>query len=625
MSEQDFQAAQQKNLKQGMRGGAEQSAGAGAGRQSESARPGPVATARPGRQDNRPAWMTQVGQGTPQPAAAPSQHRNPNDFCPPASRPQTVEKEARKVVAWPDGLKRYVERNFEQCKTDEQKVYVQSKLKPFITNAVNKGTLNYVDWDKTPTILEEERSVSRGEKRSRGNDLESAYCLNIKAYLEATPGHTIKLSQIKLTVPMPKKLQGKKKLKLKGMLESSSVPFVISGSGGGMEVGLPGGKRAYEGGGESAGKKRRRVASPSRSQSSGRVSDFSNLKRTRRALIVADAAELSKRRARAGRFTTGAGNSESRSVSRSQGRAAMKQNRKIVRMLRNIAQSGGDVDWDLAIVRGSCENLEKDYFRLTSQPDPATVRPERVLREAVEAVRKKWEKKTVSYEWANNQLKAIRQDITVQHIRNNFVVQVYEMHTRICLENEDIMEVNQCLTKVFELYKEGHSTGNCDEFTAYRILYLVYTNEKYSEGAADLILMMPGLLSEVGSSVSVRHAMAVQEAVSTDSFRDFFVLHENAPNMNCNFTNFLVDCMRWKGLRTLSKSFRHPSLVPIAFLVKVLGYKDEPECVQDLKSHRAVLKKENGPCFDAAASLPVYSKGFMFKVLDGDSVDDAPA
>ena len=54
---------------------------------------------------------------------------------------------------------------------------------------------------------------------------------------------------------MPKKLQGKKKLKLKGMLESSSVPVVISGSGGGMEAGLPGGKRAYEGGGSRLAKR----------------------------------------------------------------------------------------------------------------------------------------------------------------------------------------------------------------------------------------------------------------------------------------------------------------------------------------------------------------------------------
>ena len=39
---------------------------------------------------------------------------------------------------------------------------------------------------------------------------------------------------------------------------------------------------------------------------------------------------------------------------------------------------GDEAELDFT-VRGTCENLEKKYLRLTSAPDPATVRPERVL------------------------------------------------------------------------------------------------------------------------------------------------------------------------------------------------------------------------------------------------------
>ena len=32
-----------------------------------------------------------------------------------------------------------------------------------------------------------------------------------------------------------------------------------------------------------------------------------------------------------------------------------------------------DIDWDALTVKGTCQEIEKRYLRLTSAPDPATV------------------------------------------------------------------------------------------------------------------------------------------------------------------------------------------------------------------------------------------------------------
>jgi len=50
-------------------------------------------------------------------------------------------------------------------------------------------------------------------------------------------------------------------------------------------------------------------------------------------------------------------------------------------------------------VKGTCQTLEKPYFRLTSAPDPAEVRPEEVLEKSLKLMSKKWKERQNDYRY----------------------------------------------------------------------------------------------------------------------------------------------------------------------------------------------------------------------------------
>lgn len=120
------------------------------------------------------------------------------------------------------------------------------------------------------------------------------------------------------------------------------------------------------------------------------------------------------------------------------GAAAPAKKRKISAPLGFVNLGYGVVaDDDLPIgterIVGTSTALEKDYYRLTSAPDPAKIRPQHVLQQSLQHIKAKWRTQQ-DYEWCCKQLKSVRQDATIQHLRNEFVVDVYETHARIAIE-----------------------------------------------------------------------------------------------------------------------------------------------------------------------------------------------
>ncbi|KAF7823965.1 SAC3 family protein A isoform X1 [Senna tora] len=158
-----------------------------------------------------------------------------------------------------------------------------------------------------------------------------------------------------------------------------------------------------------------------------------------------------------------------------------------------------DIDWDALTVKGTCQEIEKRYLRLTSAPDPATVRPEEVLEKAILMVQNSQK----NYIYKCDQLKSIRKDLIVQRIRNQLTAKVYETHARLALEFEDLPEYNQVIFYICLQWKAYHLVNTyVTTPKGSRDLYLHgrLGNRSYEAFSNNYTLLLP-----LGSSFNIRN------------------------------------------------------------------------------------------------------------------------
>ncbi|CAJ0765440.1 24453_t:CDS:10 [Entrophospora sp. SA101] len=265
---------------------------------------------------------------------------------------------------------------------------------------------------------------------------------------------------------------------------------------------------------------------------------------------------------------------------------------------------------------GTCQQLEKQYLRLTSAPDPSTVRPLRVLKKTIEVLKNKWAEEK-NYTYICDQFKSLRQDLTVQHIQDEFTVEVYEIHARIALEKGDVGEYNQCQTQLKELYRLN-IPGQMIEFMAYRLLYFVYTRNR-----SDINALIAELTDEMKENKAIKHALDVRSALATSNYHKFFDLYSKAPNMGVYLMNLFVERERIAALKILCKSFR-PNL-DLEFIRSELAFENIEECIKFLSDHNAsqyIISNSTLETKGAQKPIDACSKKFEKTINNGNPINN---
>mmetsp|Transcript_5008 Transcript_5008/g.8800 ORF Transcript_5008/g.8800 Transcript_5008/m.8800 type:complete len:436 (-) Transcript_5008:63-1370(-) len=288
---------------------------------------------------------------------------------------------------------------------------------------------------------------------------------------------------------------------------------------------------------------------------------------------------------------------------------------------KKIGQDGGN-----GFV-GTSQSLEKQYLRLTTFPKSQDVRPLAVLKQSLAHIKSRY-LRDEDFEWANDQFKSLRQDITVQGIKNDFVLEVYETHARLVLEQGALNEFNQCQTMIksltmgidcsvdeFEattgkskkrkdktrvLLKQKEAAA--DEFGSYRLLYALVQKEwgdvskelkfatsvmkKRDQGSTAAYIQQSSQMS------SCAHAVMVTKAVIHDDYHAFFHLYDASPHLSAYLMDYLVQRVRFSAFQRIVASYR-PTL-NVEFFQKALLFPDLEETRTFLKKSGAVFIKEKG-------------------------------
>ena len=295
-------------------------------------------------------------------------------------------------------------------------------------------------------------------------------------------------------------------------------------------------------------------------------------------------------------------------------------------------------------VKGKCKDIEKSYFRLTSAPPASSVRPLRILKQALARLNQMVETADNcvagvpgGYLYLCDQLKAIRQDLTVQHLALtsvDFCVLVYECHARYAIEALDFAEFNQCQTKLFNLYatcKDSSSASataamqNWCEFLAYRILYTSCVLDR--SGELERLRCLKEIVSMQHSShggglsdARVSLAVGVSRSVASNNYVNFFVIHDrmrDARPPNEHMRTFLrlaallmqdaVDRQRFRGLGVMCSAYR-PTM-PIAAAATHLGFRHR-NYYEFLLALRSEDGATNGDKPDASAAAAEATNPF---------------
>lgn len=257
---------------------------------------------------------------------------------------------------------------------------------------------------------------------------------------------------------------------------------------------------------------------------------------------------------------------------------------------------------------GTSKALEKSFLRLTSEPNPANVRPQVVLQRCLPFVLNRYYSENLLYVYINDQLKAIRQDLTIQHKKNQFTIHVYQAHARIAIENNDLGEFNQCLSQLFTLYEMDTAKYERPEFVVYKILYMIITgnNPEINKLRLRFLGTDPSTQYKSYHAKWIRPALDLSSAVISGDYFNIFRLYrqfsyKEVPLALLLLKRNIMPKQRFMALATISKAFKKLSLEYLR--VQLALDVDGIDINEFLKAHN-LTSCVNGNDIDIAQAKP---------------------
>jgi hypothetical protein len=191
------------------------------------------------------------------------------------------------------------------------------------------------------------------------------------------------------------------------------------------------------------------------------------------------------------------------------------------------------------------------------------------------------------HKYIRDRTRAIRQDFTLQNIRNEICIEIHEWIARfhilsgyiLCEEDvatfdafqntEQLRKVLQSLSEFYhDLYEgEGKVSANESEFRGYYIL--THLRDE------DVIRRCLSFPKTVFKSEPVQFALDVFFAIRTSNYALFFNLVNEATYLNACLMHQHFSLVQKEALSIMSKVYPNDYLFPLSDLTRLLGFEDE--------------------------------------------------